>query len=261
MGRTLMLVAVVAAVAPATGCIVPRSAGYGFTGAALGPGGADVGLAMGLVYQQEANAPQTSGTGTTTTTNRQVQLPSFEAHAALGITDQVAVNLHASQAGLQPGVVITVLKEPVQVSLVPELGGGFVTQGASTTTIIGGSSTTAEGNGASSFTILGGARALVVLPQGLYGGLGYDFQYVSQGSRNAVSGVTTTTTSQAHNVGAAVGYELTLGSIVLRPELAVLFTPLAKNQTNASGTTADLPDSTGLYLFPNVTVAAAAKGK
>ena len=45
-------------------------------------------------------------------------------------------------------------------------------------------------------------------------------------------------------------------SIALRPELAVLFTPLAKNQSSNGTTTADQPDSSGLFLFPNITIAA-----
>jgi len=44
MARSLSVAVVIATSA---GCIVPRSAGYGFTAAPLGAGGADVGLALG----------------------------------------------------------------------------------------------------------------------------------------------------------------------------------------------------------------------
>ena len=57
-------------------------------------------------------------------------------------------------------------------------------------------------------------------------------------------------------MGGAVGYEFRVGSIALRPELAVLFTPLAKNQSNNGSTTADQPDSGGVFFFPNISVAA-----
>lgn len=257
MARSLM-VAVVFAVS--AGCIVPRSAGYGFTANPVGAGGADVGLAMGLVYQQESSTQTVAGTSSTST-SRQTQFPTFEANAQLGLSDQLAVNLHASQVGLQPGVKITVLRDPVTVSVVPQLGGGFITRGSTTNTTIGGSTTTSEGNGTTSFTFLGGVRALVSHPSGAYGGLGYDFQYISQATRTAVSGNTSTAFQQAHNLGAAVGYELRVGSLALRPELAVVFTPVAKNQSNDGNTTSDQPDSGGLLFFPNLTVAAVAPGK
>ena len=258
MARSLTVALVIAG---ASGCIVPRAAGYGFTAAPLGAGGADVGLTLGAVYQQESTAPQTVGSATTTTTTRQTQLPSFEANAQVGLGDQLSVNLHASQAGLQPGVKIIVVRDPVLVAVMPQVGGGFVGRGGSNTTVIGGNSTTTDGDGTSSFTFLGGVRALVSTPIGVYGGLGYDFQYISQTSTNAANGNTTVATSQSHNVGGAVGYEIRIGPIALRPELAVLFTPLSKNQSNNGGTTSDQPDTSGLFLFPNVTVAAVALGK
>jgi hypothetical protein len=250
IARSLVVAGVVALSA---GCIVPRSAGYGYTAAPLGMGGADVGLALGGVYQQESSTnTQNNSTGSV----RQLQIPSFEANAQLGITDQVGVNLHASQAGIQPGVKITVLRDPVVLSVIPQIGGGFVTNGGSTTVNVGGMTTTVESNGATSFTFLGGLHAVASLPMGVYVGLGYDFQYVSQASKDAQSGTTTNAYQQAHNVGGAVGYELRIGSIALRPELAVPFTPLGKNQTNNGTVTADAPDSSGLFLFPNITIAA-----
>ncbi|HZN93857.1 MAG TPA: hypothetical protein VFB81_14195 [Myxococcales bacterium] len=261
MARSLSMAGMAVVIAASAGCIVPRSAGYGFTAVPLAPGAADVGLSVGGIYQQETSAPQSVGSAVTTSTSRQTQIPAFEANAQLGITDQVSLNLHASQAGIQPGVKILVVKDPVLVSVVPQIGGGFVSRGASTSTTIGGGTTTAEGNGVNSFTFLGGVRAVVSLPVGLYGGLGYDFQYISQATRDAATMNVTTATSQAHNVGGAIGYELRLGGLALRPELAVLFTPLAKNQANAGGTTSDQPDTGGLFLFPNVTVAAVSSGK
>jgi len=217
------------------------------TAVPLGVGASDVGLALGGIYQQETSSEPGTGSGT----SRQTQIPAFEANAQLGVTPQVGVTLHASEAGLQPGVKITALHDPVMLAVIPQIGGGFVTRATATTS--GG--TTANGNAITSFTFLLGVRAVVSLPVGLYAGLGYDRQYISQAIRNA-NGTTTTDFQQAHNVGGAIGYELRVGSIALRPELAVLFTPLAKNQSNNGITTADRPDSSGLFLFPNITIAA-----
>ncbi|HYV46503.1 MAG TPA: hypothetical protein VFA20_16675 [Myxococcaceae bacterium] len=258
IARSLMVAVAFAVTAVSSGCIVPRSAGYGFTAMPLGPGGADVGVAMGLIYQQESSTTSPIGGATNTSTSRQTQLPAFEANAQLGITDQLSVNLHASQVGLQPGAKITILRDPVVVSVVPQIGGGFISKGASTSTTIGGVTTNTDGDTGTSFTFLGGLHAVVSLPIGLYGGLGYDFQYISQSSKQAATGNTTTAYQQAHNVGGAIGYEIRIGSLALRPELAVLFTPLAKNQSNNGTTTADQPDSGGLFLFPNISVAAVA---
>lgn len=258
IARSMVVAAVSAVVALSSGCIVPRTAGYGMTAMPVGAGGADVGLSVGGYYQQESSA-QPAGGGTTTTTSRQTQLPSFEANAQYGLSDQLGLNLHASQVGLQPGVKITVLRDPVTLSVVPQIGGGFVTNGGSATTVIGGTTTTTDRNGGSSFTFLGGVRALVTVPMGLYAGLGYDFQYVSQSTTTVGGGGTTTTTTnyqQAHNVGGAIGYELRLGGLALRPELALLFTPVAKNQSNNGNTTTDIPDSSGLFIYPNITIAA-----
>ncbi|HEY8210129.1 MAG TPA: hypothetical protein VIG99_21735, partial [Myxococcaceae bacterium] len=216
IARSLVVAGVVALSA---GCIVPRSAGYGYTAVPVGVGGADVGLALGGVYQQESTTSQ-SGSGTNTSTSRQTQIPAFEANAQLGLTEAMGLNLHASQAGLQPGVKITVLREPVILSVVPQLGGGFVTKGAATTITIGGNTTNTEGDGTTSFTFLGGVHAVASLPIGAYVGLGYDFQYISQATKTAATGNTVTAFQQAHNVGGAIGYELRLGSIALRPELA-----------------------------------------
>jgi hypothetical protein len=246
IARSLLIAGVFAV---SSGCIVPRAAGYGFTAAPVGAGGADVGLAMGLIYQQESSTQNS-----VTSTSRQTQLPAFEANAQLGITDQLSVNLHASQVGLQPGAKITILRDPVMVAVVPQIGGGFITKGATTTT----GSTSTESGGGTSFTFLGGLHAVVSVPAGFYAGLGYDFQYISQATQQQVGGNTNTAYQQGHNVGGVIGYELRLGAVALRPEIAVLFTPLAKNQSNNGTTTTDAPDSSGIFVFPNISFAAVA---
>jgi hypothetical protein len=260
IARSLVVAVVLAVTAVSSGCIVPRSAGYGFTANPVGAGGADVGVALGAIYQQESSTTQPITGTTNTTTSRQTQLPAFEANAQLGITDQLAFNLHASQVGLQPGAKITILRDPVTVAVLPQIGGGFITKGATTTITIGGNTNTTDGDAGTSFTFLGGVHAVVSVPAGFYAGLGYDFQYISQSNRQAANGNTTTAYQQAHNLGGAVGFELRIGALALRPELAVLFTPLAKNQSNNGNTTADQPDSSGLFLFPNISVAAVAPG-
>src|SRR5437868_8293704 len=95
IARSLVVAVVLAVTAVSSGCIVPRTAGYGFTAMPLAPGAADVGVALGLIYQQESSTTSPGG-ATNTSTSRQTQIPAFEANAQLGITDQLAVNLHAS---------------------------------------------------------------------------------------------------------------------------------------------------------------------
>src|SRR5436190_22166685 len=119
-GRSMIARSLVVAgmVALSAGCIVPRSAGYGMTAVPLPVGAADVGLALGGVYQQESSTSMAGGS-TNSSATRQTQIPAFEANAQLGITDLVALNLHASQVGLQPGAKIVVLRDPVMVAVIP----------------------------------------------------------------------------------------------------------------------------------------------
>lgn len=257
IARSLLWVGLIAM---SSGCIVPRVAGYGMTAAPIGAGGADVGMALGVAYQQETSAP--SGTTVvTSSTTRQTQFPAFEANAQLGLSDQISLNVHASQAGLQPGVKVTLVREPVMVAVIPQLGGGFVSSGGSSQTTVGGSTTTTEQQGTTSFTFLGGVHVIASLPVGLYAGLGYDFQYTSRASPNLGGNGSTTLTQQAHNTGLAIGYELRLGNIALRPEVAVLFTPLAKNQSINGSNPQDQADTSGLFLYPNITVSGVAPGR
>lgn len=242
-------------------CLSPRSAGLGIPARALAPGTAELGIAVGGAYQASSTAPQDNGAGGmafSTTTG--MQLPSFEANAQLGLTEAIGANLHASSAGLQPGLKIAVLKEPFELSLLPAVGAGFYSASATTTTSAAGTTTTQPGASQSSYDLVAGLRILLGFPIGLYAGVGYDFEYLSQRQQPNPGAGATITVSKSNNLCGAVGYELKLGPFAIRPEIAAVFTAVAKNTSeDASGNRTAAPDSTAIHLFPNVVVAVAAE--
>src|SRR5688572_30464295 len=83
------------------GC-VPYSGAVGQTAAPLPIGGTEVGATVGFGYQsvEEEDPPDPAIAEATTFTS----MPKVEANALFGLTELLGVNVHASDAGLQPGL-------------------------------------------------------------------------------------------------------------------------------------------------------------
>lgn len=261
MMRWTLAVAVAGAGVLSSGCLTPRSAGYGVGAGALKMGGAEAGVAMGVVYQTVSTAPQDVAGARLVTTTRGLQAPSFEANAQIGISDEVGLNLHFSPAGLQPGVKISFMKGPVELAVLPAISFGYSTNSTGTATTINNTTTTSEGAITSNLGVLAGLKILASVPGGLYAGVGYDFQYTSQEQRQNPTATPNVTTGMGHNVTAAAGFELKMGALLLRPEAAVVYTPLTGSQTVQGTSTTTNPDTSAWHFFPNLTVAVSSEGR
>ena len=177
------------------GCLTPRSAVLGQTAAPVGPGATEVGLASGFGYQSQAAPPFLTKDPTGTkdyyaqTLARGFSLPAFEANAQMGVTEMVAVNLHASSAGIQPGAKITLNRGFGQVALLPEVAFGYGSS-ASSTFLTGqdGRQNESSPTATTNLNFLGGLKVIASHRMGLYGGLGYDLQ-LSNSVTTGTSGV------------------------------------------------------------------------
>jgi hypothetical protein len=217
------------------GCAVPRSVIQGQTAAAIGAGGAEVGLASGIGIRRLSGS---------NVDNTSVNFPVVEGNAQAGLTDMLSFNLHLSPAGLQPGVKVTLVDGPLALAVLPQVAGLLSTGNQSSS---GGTTTTSTIYG-----IMGGARLLLSHTSGPYGGVGYDLQYVTSQDNNGSSQGSAT----SHALTFALGFDLKAGGLRVRPELSVLYSPSNEFASSGGSARSNVPE---LQIIPNVTLAAAAK--
>ncbi|MEN9797148.1 MAG: hypothetical protein RL653_844 [Pseudomonadota bacterium] len=246
-----------------SGCItVPRSAVLGMTASPLGAGRTEVGVSGGLAILSETEPPETrvsSGVTTSDWLTRAGASMQAEAHVHHGLSDWLGLNLHVSQAGIQPGLKITLLERVVTLALMPEVGFGLLAGQTGETQFVG--STRADGPPLAElrWLLVAGGRLLLSHPNtGVYFGVGYQFQLAGQnasqkdGTRELLSQSTTHT---LHNVQAAFGWEVRAGNLRVRPEFAAVITPEWSTSTSSGGTQALRAGGNGFLLLPNVTFA------
>jgi hypothetical protein len=246
-------------------CLLPRSAVLGQTAAPVGAGAAEMAISTGVAYQIDNTPPVTGGgqpcpnptTACTSAQTQTLQIPSFEANAQVGFTDWLGLNLHVSSAGLQPGLKLNLASGTFNFAILPELAFGYAQQGHSTTTGTAANSTTTSGNTDYYFSFLVGAKLLASHSSGLYGAVGYDFQNLSTSTVDNKGFNQGSQSQAAHVISANVGWSFTIGSIQLRPEMAVLILPSNTNGTGVGANTASFSGGSGLVLYPNLTIAAA----
>lgn len=235
MRRTLGI----AALALCAGCVNPRSIVVGQSPRMLTQGDVEVGLSTGIAWDSLASSSGTGGYAT-------VQVPATEANVAIGM-GSFDLNLHASTAGIQPGVKIALPSSGMlQMALLPSLAAGFY---AGSTSASSGTTTTSSPVWA--FTALGGVKFLASLPVGVYGAVGYDFQLFRYGAETGMGGSGSTSGLTSHHLNLAFGYEFTLGQLRLRPEFALSYSPAVYQDGAPSGT----DPMTELMVFPNITFA------
>lgn len=272
MRSSLWLLGLAVTAGLSTGCLVPRSMTLGQMAAPVGRGAMEVGVFTGVQYATQTDPPFTTqdASGATLTNQKKsaaFALPGAEANLQYGFTDQVALNVHASPAGLQPGVKWTLNKSRVaNVALLPAVAFGYGSVGSALYTA-GADGVQRENSPTSntSFTFLGGLKVLVSHRSGFYAGVGYDFtlnrslsSYVI-GTGNVQDKVDTLTITTGHQISAAVGLDIAFGMVHLRPEVAFAVTPgLATsvtvrqppNETNASA-----GGGFGFAIFPGFSIA------
>jgi hypothetical protein len=129
----------------------------------------------------------------------------MEANVLYGLGGGAALALHAGPLGVQPGFKYTLSHGDFDVAVLAEAALNFIA-------LQGSSNLAQPGN---EFTLLVGGKALLSNRSGWYAGLGYGFQ----GTWFNGNGI-----PMAHNVTAAVGVDIALGKLRLRPELAGMLT-------------------------------------
>lgn len=255
-----------------TGCLMPRSMALGQMAAPVGRGAMEVGVFTGVQYASQTNPPFTTqdsagGNITNQQKNTSFALPGAEANLQYGFTDQVALNVHASPAGLQPGVKWTLNKSRVaNVALLPAVAFGYGSMGGVTYSA-GADGVQHENNPTSntSFTFLGGLKLLVSHRSGFYAGVGYDFtlnrslsSYVV-GTGNVQDKVETLTITTGHQLSAALGMDIAFGMVHLRPEVAFAVSPgIATSVTTRAPpteTNASAGGGFGFAIFPGFSIA------
>lgn len=253
----------------ASGCIVPRSMTIGQLAAPVGRGATDVGVYTGFAYASQTN-PQYSVNDPIKTNEKTnaFSIPAFEANLNHGFSDHVAINVHGSSAGLQPGLKLTLNKSKVAwVALMPQVAFGYASLAGSTFNTEGNSGVLAETapHSSTSFTFLAGLKFLFSHRSGFYAGVGYDFIFNRNynaaivGATNVTDKTETIISTTGHQISASVGLDITLGWLHLRPEIAFAVTPgIAQSVTNriaALDTTVGANGGGGWAIFPGFTMA------
>jgi len=227
MSRKLLLLGVSVSILGSTGCMTPRSMILGQTANVVGAGNAEVALSMGGSF---ARIGTQTGSTTISSTTHLFTVPEIEANAAFGMGESLDLNFHLSTAGIQPGVKIVLMRGDWNVAVMPEFA--FLYSGND------------ANQQSTSRSIMLGAKLLASSPGGLYTGLGYDMRLLDRGSGNSAQ------TSLAHFGNVALGYEMKMGGVSLRPEIAFAIAPtfiLADDPPDGFGTE--------MIILPNITIA------
>jgi hypothetical protein len=261
----------------ASGCIVPRSMVLGQMAAPVGRGATEVGVFSGVQYASQTNPTFDARNDIndpikTTERTAGFSIPSFEANLQHGFNEKFALNVHASQAGIQPGLKWTLNDSKVaNVALLPAVAFGYASTGGATLTsgVVNGVSdgVQAEGgnNSHTSFTFLGGLKLLFSHRSGFYAGVGYDFIFNRNYNAAIVGAVGVTDkqeiilTTTSHQISASVGIDIKLGMVRIRPEVAFAVYPgIGQSRTVRLAPADDTVSSTGGFgfaIFPGFTIA------
>ncbi len=255
-------------------CIAPRSMIQAQMASNPGRGAMDVSVFTGVQFAEQTN-PQferdNAVTGEREYTEEKTTafgLPGFEANLQYGFSENVALNVHGSTAGFQPGLKITVndYRDDAHFALLPQIAFGYGSTGWQTDVIDSGSSRTAGvPTTNTSFTFLGGLKLLVSHKSGFYAGAGYDFLFnrhfnkTRSGDGNSSVEIDTTFSTVAHQISVNLGFDIKLGFVHLRPEIAVALYPgIGQNRTvqvgGSASNSADANGGFGWALFPGFSI-------
>ncbi len=242
------------------GCLTQRSIALGQLASSVGKGGAEVGVSTGMLYQTQTQPPVSgidSGGGPFSAQDgaRGFQFPWFEANALFGVSDRVAINVHGSPAGLQPGAKITLTKSRVlSAALLPQLGFGYGSIGQSTQ-VSGatGVQTETSPKSISGFIFQLGFKFLVSHRSGFFAGAGYDLMLTR--SVQTQQKVETLYTSVQHQLSAAAGVAVPIGWLSLRPELALAVVPGISTSSTTGAVTSSTAGGFAFAFLPGFTVA------
>lgn len=244
----MRIVGVLVVIAATTGgCITQRSLMLGQMASAVGKGGADLSVSTGAMYAAQTSPPyDTTVSGGETQSNQAsgkgFSLPWFEANANYGLSDRVGLNLHMSPAGIQPGAKFTLNRSLIaHIALLPQVGVGYGSTG--TSTFVAGSNgiqTEVSPTSVTRFLFTAGLKVLISHRSGFFSGLGYDLYYTrsanngTTGTGGTVMLTQTINTSLEHLISIALGFNVAVGMVSIRPELDFAVIP-AISTTSQSG--------------------------
>lgn len=254
-----------------SGCIVPRSMILGQMAAPVGRGVTDATVFAGVQYAEQTN-PRYEGRNdiddpiATEEKTTGFSAPNFEANVQHGFNENVAFNVHASSAGIQPGLKWTVNRSKIaHFALMPQVAFGYASTGTAVNTYgndgvqIAGQPTTRT-----SFTFLGGLRAFASHNSGFYGGVGYDFIFnrnfskTRVGDSNASVEQDTIFSTTGHQISVNVGFDIAIGFVHIRPEIAVAFYPgIGQSRTINTASDSVTQSATGGFgwaIFPGFSI-------
>lgn len=261
-----------------SGCLVPRSMVYGQMAAPVGRGATEVGVFTGVQYAAQNNPPyDTQDIDGNAVRNQLVAtgfaIPSFEANLQYGFSDHVGLNVHLSPAGLQPGLKWTINKSKVaHVALIPAVAFGYGSAYSDVTfSGVDGVLKKRDPRQTTSFTFLSGFKFIASHRSGVYGGVGYDFIFNRSleraivGTGNVQDEVSTLTQSGTHTITAAVGLDITLGLVHLKPEIAFGISPMIANTVTSklppNETTISASGGFAWAIFPGFTLSVASPAR
>jgi hypothetical protein len=224
---------VAALAVPLLGCVLPHSMALGQMAAPVGRGAMEVGVFSGIQFGGQSDPPLANGASTSQKSTGGIAAPAAEANLQYGFNEHVALNVHASPAGIQPGVKWTVNTSKVaHFALLPQVAAGYGSYGSTVYLAdASGVQTPVSPESRNAFSFLVGLKALVSHRSGFYAGVGYDFQMLrsratfSVGTGTTTQDVETVSFSTGHQISAALGMDIAFGMIHLRPEVAFAVTP------------------------------------
>jgi hypothetical protein len=248
---------------------------FGQMASGVGRGATEVAVFGGVGYATQTN-PATHSTDVagdpvnTQTTATGFALPGIEANIQRGFTEKIGLNVHLSSAGIQPGLKWTLNRSKIfHVALLPAIGVGYGSvRTSSLVSGIDGVQTEYNPSTTTSFTFLGGLKVLFSHVSGFYLGVGYDFVYNRSnnngitGGGNVQTGYQNLTTTGSHHIMGAVGFDVALGMVHIRPEIAFAAMPsLATTWTSvtegSNGTQVSNGGGFGWMILPGFSIAVA----
>lgn len=239
--------------------------------APVGRGAMDVSAYTGVLYAEQTNPKYEARNDIndpiqTEEASKGFVLPSFEANLQYGFNENVAFNVHGSSAGIQPGLKWTVNRsKTAHFALMPQVAFGYASNSIATN-VYGQDGVQQPGAPTTntSFTFLGGLRAFASHKSGVYGGVGYDFIFnrnfsktrIGTGNASVEQDLIHQTTG--HQISINLGFDITLGFVHLRPEIAVALYPgIGQNRTVNTGadtTTQSASGGFGWAIFPGFSI-------
>ncbi|MBL8955836.1 MAG: hypothetical protein JNK82_33995, partial [Myxococcaceae bacterium] len=253
--RTVIVVVALTSAA----CLTPRSMMLGQMAGPIGKGAAEIGVATGIGYSQQATT--VPGTTNNTTGARVWTIPAVEGNAHFGLNDHVGINAHFSPAGVQPGLKITVNKSRrAHFAIMPQLAMGYVhVRSAAYATGNTGSTNESDATSTSMFTFMAGLRLMVSHVSGFYCGVGGDFIATRAISTPTVNNALPSTINNTLQlaIAANVGFSISLGWVRIRPEIAFAVQPWLQSGRNFEDTALSGSGGFGWALLPGFSLVAA----